>query len=389
MATQTLQEARTPRICMPTARAVNKMAYQCGLYEAQDVLAEIDDVDMICLEPRGGFRLRERWHRRLLFHDVSRQLIFVNPGLQKVRLTREYDLFVAVCQSYRDLLYISAIDGWKDHCRASVCWIDEIWAAHLPLYKYWLHALKRFDYVFVDCKSSVAPLSRTIDRSFHWLPGAVDALRFSPYPNPPPRVIDVYSVGRRWEGIHRNLLDAAERRELFYVYDTFAGADTTVYDHRQHRDYFANMAKRTRYFMVAPGKANVPKETGGQVAIGYRFYEGAAAGAVLTGQPPPCEEFNEMFPWPDAVVELRPDGSDTLEVLTALRSDPGRVSAIGNRNAREALLRHDWVYRWKEMFRIVGIEPSPSMAARERRLRYLADLAANSVREASPAHQGA
>src|SRR5882724_3489225 len=245
-----------PRICMPTARAFTKRLFQCGLYEAQDVLAEVDDVDLICLEPGPRFQFRESWQRRLIFHDISKRLIFVNPGLHKVQLTGEYDLFVAHCQTWWDLLYVNAIEGWKEHCKTSVCWIDELWASAIPHYRNWLHALAQFDHVFVGYKGTADPLSRAINRPCHWLPGGVDAIRFSPYPNPSsvPRVIDVYSIGRRWDGIHQALLEAAARRESFYVYDTFPGIYTEVYDHKQHREFYANMAKRSQYFMVAPGK---------------------------------------------------------------------------------------------------------------------------------------
>jgi hypothetical protein len=51
------------------------------------------------------------------------------------------------------------------------------------------------------------------------------------------------------------------------------------------------------------------------------------------------------------------------------------LDRIGRRNAAEALLRHDWVYRWKEILRIAGLAPSPEMDARERRLKELAALA--------------
>jgi len=53
------------------------------------------------------------------------------------------------------------------------------------------------------------------------------------------------------------------------------------------------------------------------------------------------------------------------------------MAAISRRNTREALINHDWVYRWSEMFRVAGIEPSPRMAARERLLQDMADLAAS------------
>jgi hypothetical protein len=373
------KSAPRPRICMPTARGLTKKAFQCGFYEAQDVLVENDAVDLIALEPRPGFGLREKWQRRLLYRDISRRLIYVNPGLRPVRLTGEYDLFVVVCQNYWDLLYLNAIEGWEDHCRTSVCWIDEMWATEIPLYKYWLHSLRRFDHVFVGISGSVDPLSNAIGRPCRWLPGAVDCLRFSPYPKPPARVVDVYSIGRRWDGIHQTLLRAAAQKDIFYVYDTFPAAYAEPYDHRQHREMLANVAKRSRCFMVAPPKMDAPEETNDQSSIGYRYYEGAAAGAVMIGQSPNGEAFNTLFPWSDAVIPIRPDGSDALEVLAHLDSEPEQVSVISVQNAAEALLRHDWVYRWKELYRVAGLEPSAGMVARERRLKDLAELATSEV----------
>ncbi len=363
---------------MPTARRFNRRAYQCSLYEAQDVLVDVDDVDLILLEPGRAFRFKEGWQRRLLYRDFARPLVHVNPGLRRVALKQDYDLFVAVCQNHWDLLYINAIDGWKDRCRTSVCWIDEIWAADIPLCGNWLHALTKFDHVFVGFRGTVEPLSKAIGKPCRWLPGAVDALRFSPYPEPPPRVIDVYSLGRRWEGIDQASLKSAAQDGIFYLHDTFpAMANMKPYDLQQHRSLFANVAKRSRHFMVAPAKMNLSSETQGQVEIGYRYFEGAVAGTVMIGQPPDCAAFKETFPWPDVVIPIQPDGSDVLDVLAELRSDQARTAKIGRRNAGEALLRHDWVHRWREIFLVAGLEPSPGLVARERQLQHLADLASN------------
>jgi len=367
---------------MPSGRNFKKEAFMCGHYEAQDVLAEVDDVDLICLERRNRYQLKEFWQRRLMFHDISRRVVFANPGLRKVRLTREYDLFLARLQTEKDLLDVNAIEGWKDHCKTSVCWIDEIWAASLPSQKYWIHAFKQFDHVFVGMRGTVAPLSDAIGQPCRYLPPAVDALRFTPYPDPPARVIDVCSIGRRQESIHQALLEAARRRDLFYLHDTFAGLSlANVYDHRQHRDHFANLTKRSRYFMVAPGKVDCFSETRGQAEVAGRYFEGAAAGAVMIGQVPNCQVFQELFFWQDAVVEIRPDGSDVSEVLLRLDLEPERVAAMSRRNAVEALLRHDWVYRWKEIFQVVGLEPSSRMLERERRLRELAALPSDALED--------
>jgi hypothetical protein len=370
-----LDRAPSLRICMPTWRNFKKNAYRCGLYEAQDVLVEIDDVDLIRLDMSWGAWLNEHWLRTPLYHDRFSKLIFANPGLRKVRLRKDYDVFIAVCASFLDLPYINAIERWKDHCKIGVCWLDEVWVSGIPNYKYWLPALKQFDYVFLGMRGAVSALSHAANQTCYWLPGGVDALRFSPFSDPAARVVDVYSIGRRYEGIHQEMLKAAERGEIFYVHDTHAdGGLTEVYDYHQHRELFANIAKRSRCFVVAGAKAGVRGETGGQVEIGYRYFEGTAAGAVMIGEAPDCDAYRELFGWPDAVIQIQPDGCDTMAVLRELGSSPERMAAISKRNTKEALLRHDWVHRWNEMFRIAGIERSPRKAAREQRLKNLVDF---------------
>ncbi len=155
---------RRARICMPSGRFFKKKTFLCGHYEAQDVLREVDDLDLICLEPGPRYEFKEKWQRRLLFHDFSRTLIYQNPGLKKVRLTQEYDLFLALCQYTHDFPNINAIEGWEDRCKVSVCWIDEFWAAEIPQCVYWIHALKKFDYVFVALQGTVETLSKAIDK---------------------------------------------------------------------------------------------------------------------------------------------------------------------------------------------------------------------------------
>jgi Glycosyl transferases group 1 len=371
-------ERRKPRICMPTRRRICKQVFHCSLYEAEDVLVEIDDVDLICLEPDAGFQWRNRWLNRLAFRDVSERLVLANPGLRRVRLTRDYDLFVAVCQSYEDLPYVNAIEGWKDHCKTSVCWIDEVWAASIHKYRHWMNALRKFDHVIVGLSGSVAPLSQAIGRPCHWVPPAVDTVRFSPHPIPAARaarVIDVLSMGRKSERIHQALRPMAARNEIFYLHDTFAAAGAEVFDHRQQRDLLASLSQRSRYFLVAVAKMDVSSETQGQIDVGNRYYEGAAAGAVMIGQAPDCASFREMFDWQDAVIEIQLDGSDVADILRSLDSEPQRLLDISQRNVVEALLRHDWLHRWQYIFQVAGLQPSAGMIARRERLQEIADRA--------------
>jgi hypothetical protein len=204
-AATSVEADRPPRICMLTARRFARMAFQCAQIEAQDVLQATDAVDMVHLEPESYFHRVQPWQRRLMYRDVTQKLAYVNPGIRRVRLTQDYDLIVLMCQTYWDFLYINAIDGWKDRCRTSVIWLDELWATNLHRYRYWLPSLARFDHVLLGMKGTVEPLSKVLGRQCHYVPAGVDAIRFSPSPEPPRRVIDVYSMGRRREEIHREL----------------------------------------------------------------------------------------------------------------------------------------------------------------------------------------
>lgn len=357
------------------------MAFQCGFLEAQDVLHDCGEVDLICLEADESFPRKQQWLRRLMYRDISRKLAFVNPGLKRVELTRQYDLLIVMCPTYWDFLYINAIDDWKNYCKTSVCWLDELWAASLPHYKYWLPSLTRFDHVCVGMKGTVAPLSNALGQPCHYLPGGVDGIRFSPYPQQPRRVIDAYSVGRRWQGVHEALQKRAAAQNAFYVYDTLQNGESQAPNHQEHRNLYATAAKRSRFFTVAPGKTGLDEETHGQVEVGFRYFEGSAAGTIMIGQAPDCEPFREMFDWPDAVVELNPDGSNVDRVLNDLAAQPDRMEEISRRNATGALLRHDWIYRWKKMFDIAGLRPLDGMKARMTTLEGLAQHAGMCVNE--------
>ncbi len=365
----------SPSVCMLTSRRFVRYAYQAAVFEAQDVLCATAEVDLVELEPRPGFDRRESIVRRLLWHDPTGLLSHANPGLVPIRLARQYDLFIAFCPAIRDLLHVNAVLDRADHCATSVCFLDELWANGVRHARRYLDVLRRFDHVFVGLEGTVAPVSELIGKQCHFLPSAVDALRFTPYPAPGERVVDVYSFGRRREAVHQALLQFAAARRMFYLHETLEGGSNVVSHPGQHRDQIAGIAKRSRFITVAPAKFDRPDERGAQAELSNRYYEGAAAGAVLIGEAPDCPSFRALFDWPEAVVALKPDGSDTTDVLGALLEHPERMRAIGARNAAQALRRHDWLYRWKRIFEVAGHAPTPAMRARERLLHGLAGRA--------------
>jgi hypothetical protein len=367
--------ARMSRVCMLSQREIRKHAAWCSMYEFEDVICEIDDVDRIDLRAGKGFSWQDRAVCSLVWRQISRLSTRLNPGIRPLSVESEYELFVYVCMNPWDLLYLNAVHGWKEKCRKKVCYLFEVWGGIAHRYKHLLELLNQFDHVFMALGSSVDPVRKLVDTPCCHLSLAADTLRFSPYPNPPPRSIDVYSLGRRREGLHKELYEMSRQKEIFYVYDTIADGHIQPANHREHRDLYGNLAKRSRFFIAFPAKVDMEEETQGLSEPGMRFYEGIASGAVLVGQAPRSDIFKKEFDWPDSVISVGNNINHFIEVLKSFKCDPEKFDRLSRTNAGEALRRHDWAHRWKEILRITGQLPGKKLLEREALLNCLAETA--------------
>jgi spore maturation protein CgeB len=368
------QTAGTARVLMPTLRQVNPHAAWCSNYEFEDVIRGVDDVDVVELQPEATFAFRQRIARSLAWRHWHPAVMRLNPGVRTVQVSREYDLFVFVCMNVWDLLYLNAIRGWRERCGVKVCFMVEFYSGLADEYAHLLRPLAAFDHVVQAFSGSVAAMERSTGKACHHLPLAADAMRFTPYPDPPARVIDVMSMGRRSEPVHQALLELTAARGLFYLYDTIPGPLVRPSNPAQHRDMLANSAKRSRFFVTYPAKFG-DQENRGQSEVGARYFEGLAAGAVLLGQAPSAPAFRDDFPWSDAVVEAQPDGGNLTEVLSRLEERPEEMRRLGVRNAVHALRHHDWAHRWQSILRLAGVAPRPALEERLGALEALASAA--------------
>src|SRR5215813_4820598 len=315
-----------PRILIFSQRNIFRNAlFRCPLYEFEDLICQMDSAEI--LAPEGNLSsFQHKLATRLAYHAP----IYPNPGVQQVLISGSYDVFLAVCGYPHDLLMLNALPEWRSHCRISVCLMDELWIKQMDSHRQFLSILKKFDIVVLYYSQSVVPLSERIERKCVFMPPGVDAILFCPYPSPPGRTIDVYSVGRRSETTHLALLNMVANQRLFYVYDSIAG-DQSI-NPKEHRALFANLAKRSRYFIVNPGLIDRPDKRGDQIEIGNRYFEGAASGTIMVGEHPTNTEFKHLFNWPDAVIRL-PYGSDRIDqIISELDAQPERREEIRRTN---------------------------------------------------------
>lgn len=359
-----------PRVLLFSQRQLAPVISRCFSYEFEDAIRALDGVDLVTPGYRVGFgeliyRVVNKAGRR------TRLLRGVNPAVNPVQISRRYPLFFAVFQFANDLPTLNALRGWRRQSDHAVCLIEELWARDLGRFDSQLALLAQFDQVLTNCRSTVEPLARKIGRPVRYIAPGIDALRFFPGPKPPSRSIQVYNMGRRHPATHRALLDWSRSRQSFYLFDTFSG-NLPVQDPAEHRLMLAEKLKRTRFFMANKAKVNEEGEKGDQEEVGFRFFEGAAAGTVMIGDPPDVVSFRENFDWPDAVVHLPYGSTAVADVLDELASDPDRLERISRENVRNSLERHDWAYRWEQVLGWAGLPPDDRLDERKEGLRSLA-----------------
>lgn len=361
-------QSGTPRVLVFSLRNIfGKALFRCPHFEFEDLICEIDSAELLAPKVDPSSR-RPSLATRLAYHAP----VMLNPGIQITLPEKQYEVLFTVCGYPQDLIMFNAVSNLRDVCRTSVCLLDELWINEIAKNRHFLRILAKFDVVMLYYSQTVKPLSEIIESRCVFLPPGVDAISFCPNPDPPERVIDVYSIGRRSEITHQRLLDMARQNGMFYLHDSIGGSQAI--NSREHRALFANIAKRSRYFLVNPGKIDEPGQRGRQIEAGNRYFEGAASGAIMVGERPNNEVFEGLFDWPDAVAHL-PYGSQDIDVvIRGLDADPERLARIRRTGIVQALMRHDWVYRWEAILKTIGLEPTQRALERKDRLGKLAEI---------------
>jgi hypothetical protein len=352
------------------------------LYEFEDLIGALDAVDVVApadvvaladakTPVQKGIRTL-KWLAVKVFQRLAGTLEGILPVTALRRLPSDllhnYEMLFVCTETATDLYALGPSAMWRSTARVSVCYIEELYASDVSTLGGILKLLKRFDHILVGARGTVKPLAEATGRPCHYLAPSTDTLQFCPYPEAPKRVIDFYAMGRRPATTHKALLRMAEAGDWFYMYDTMDNWRVSSY--AEHRARLAEMIKRSRFFLVNTALCDNPKRTGGQQEFGPRFFEGAAAGAVLIGDAPRL--FNEDLGWQDSVIPLPFDSGDIADVIAELETDQALLERISKTNVVNSLRRHDHVYRWGEILSIVGLKETRAMECRRRQLDELA-----------------
>jgi len=368
---------REARVLLLSQRGFNFQHWMPWVYEFEDVIRAVDAVHLLTPPTLVQTPLAREW-QRVKNGILLRLGRLTDPGIPEIELEASYDLFFCILNWPAEAAMLSRLRNLHRRCYRKVAVIVEAWSEQIAANRAELQLLSElgFDVVYLTHRSGLSELSAVSGCPSSLFLFGVDALRFAPFPRPPARVVDCYSMGRRSEVTHQALLELVSRGDFFYLYDTIDKRGDffqfQVSDWLQHRNLTANIIKRSRYFIAYAARYRSDRRLAPDESVSPRFYEGCAGGAILLGIAPRCREFTESFDWPDALVEIPYECRDIGSRIEDLDRQKERLASARRANVTGCLRRHDWAFRWKEILDRVGLVPLEGWTARVEELRQVA-----------------
>lgn len=341
-------------------RNLRKDICRCFDYEFEDVVAEVDDAEFYLPAPKHGNQLLSDLSEYLSYKTFR---IPWNPAFSLPRIEGTYEIFFANMTFVHDLEIVRRMPDWRGKVGYSICYIDEFFLESLDSFSRYFPVLGRFDCVVLNCSGTLEALAERTGLKVITVPSGIDALRFCPEPDAPERIVDIVNIGRKTSAQHRQFQILQKEDQWFYLFD--AAIPIKPSNHARHRENLAYWLSRSRFSVVNPAKFNVLDKCHDQEEIGFRYFEGAAAGCVMIGRIPDNPFYRDLFPWPEAVVELPEEVAGIPDFLRGLATETERLERISRDNIIGSLERHDFVYRWESILEQSGLAPLPKSLERK------------------------
>lgn len=172
-----------------------------------------------------------------------------------------------------------------------------------------------------------------------------------------PRWIDIINYGRSDAELHQCLQTHFDQPDNHRVYFHSTFSRPEVNNQREHIALLRKLLRCSKISLCF--EASKIGRFRGYSPILYRWFEAWAAGCTIVGKRPFGKGVAELMDWENSAIEIPDAPSDWIPFFEALLSDNETLIANTQRNYREALLRHDWRYRLKDMFTLLNL-PTPT-----------------------------
>lgn len=154
------------------------------------------------------------------------------------------------------------------------------------------------------------------------------------------------------------------------MHSTFAG--TEVHNMQEHLTLLNQLLHRSKISLCFEGSQL--QRFRGRSTLLYRWFEGWAAGCVIVGKKPSGKGIAKLMDWQDSALDVPDDPNELIPFIEALLQDEPRLQDISRRNYVECRLRHDWRYRFRELFEVLNLPlPAQLVEQIEQLQRYRQD----------------
>lgn len=326
------------RVLLPTSRDVYRLVSYGMILDFEDAVCRLSNADLV---PVPLYSRRGQLHAVLRGHPL-RSVSAPAP---------RYDACLLVAMGRHWLPGLTFIRSLRTICKKIIVYLFDAWVGDLPAIVKYHRVWELVDDLFVSFDHAVQPYASALPCGVHYLPQAVEPRWF--YGARASRPIDVLSVGRRLEAVHKTLLAMSREREMLYQYQTHAAP--LAIDFYENQELVGTLCRASRLHVSwSVAATNAARRTEGS-AVTARWFESAASGGVVVGLAPMSPEFGRLFPYPDFVHEIPApnDHLHTREILEAALAtrDVSERQAL----AEHARTAHSWEARWRNIVATCGV----------------------------------
>lgn len=185
------------------------------------------------------------------------------------------------------------------------------------------------------------------------------------------RSIDVISYGRTNSSVHKRLqLHFNEQpSNRIYFHSTFSHPE--VINRREHVTLLFKLLSISKISLCF--EPSSIRRFWGYSPIQLRWFEAWISGCTVVGKRPFGKGVPELMDWKNSAIEIPDNSADWIPFFEELLRDRDTLIANSRRNYYECLRRHDWRYRVRHMFNMLGL-PVPEKLQDEIALLRKIDL---------------
>ncbi len=183
--------------------------------------------------------------------------------------------------------------GWDSNAKKTILYLFDTFEAQVPLIQRML-INGRWDLTITSFPAAVPMLEQATKRKWHAVMQGVHADRFRPLPETHEPTIAFSSYGRRWPALHAAIKSFCQTKSLHYDY-TVASDLVKGSDPCDNYEILAWHLRQSWFTVCWPVELTNPKRVLSFSPITCRWFEAAASGSVVIGQPPTDPKFSEVF----------------------------------------------------------------------------------------------